>query len=340
MEVNSAAPNPVPVPGSRRHLFIINPAAKRIKGNTKPVTDAIAAFFAKHTWITYDVYVSEWCRDAIMYIQQYVEGITTGEVVRIHAMGGTGMLFEVINSVVGLPHVEVASYPYGKANSFLKYFGARNEKLFSAIESQVFDQAVPMDVIRCGNNYGICYGMTGIEAYANILGEVLINKKLPGDISYMFAGVCVILGGKVSQKYFIEIDGEQVEGDFISIMVANAPCYGLNMYPAIDAHPDDGMLDVYVVKNAPTMKILRIIPGYTHGKYRSMPDLVSHYRAKKIRLSSDQVMCISVDAEYFYGTSIEYEVMPHAIKFVCPVEIDLMKLPRVYNRPREGLRGE
>jgi diacylglycerol kinase family enzyme len=123
-------------------------------------------------------------------------------------------------------------------------------------------------------------------------------------------------------------------------MVANAPCYGLSMYPAIDAHPDDAVLDVYVVKNAPVMKILRLIPGYTHGKYRKLADMVSHYRAKKIKLSSDEVMCMSVDGEHFYGRSIEYEIIPQAVRFVCPVSIDLKKLPRIYNRPREGLRGE
>jgi len=123
-------------------------------------------------------------------------------------------------------------------------------------------------------------------------------------------------------------------------MIANAPCYGLSMYPAIDAHPDDGVLDVYVVKNAPKMKILRIIPGYTHGNYRKLPHMVLHYRAKKIKVTSDEVMCMSVDGEHFYGTSTEYEIIPQAVRFVCPVGIDLKKLPRIYNRPQEGLRSE
>ena len=338
MELNAAASRPVP--GSRRHLFIINPAAKRIKYKTKPVQDSIAAFFAQHPNINYDVYVSEWCRDSIIFIRQYLNAVTTGEIVRIHVIGGTCTLFEVINGIVGLPHVEVASYPYGIANSFLKYFGSKNEKLFSLFQSQVFDAPVPMDLIRCGNNYGICYGMTGIEAHASVLGEALINMGLPGDFSYMVAGVGMILGGKEAQKYLIEIDDEKIEGEFLSIMVANAPCYGLNMYPAIDAHPDDGVLDVYVVKNASIIKILSHISGYTHGKYRKLPAMVSHYRAKKVKLSSAEVMCMSIDGEHFYGRSIEYEVVPHAVKFVCPFEIDLMKLPRIYNRPQEGLRGE
>ena len=322
-----------------RHLFIINPATKKIKGKTKPIKDKISAFFAEYPEIRYDVYVSQWCRDAVILIQDYIAGVKD-ETVRIHSIGGTGTLFEVINSVAGFPNIEVAAHPYGKANTFLRYFGYRNVDLFYSLKSQVFDKAVPMDIIRCGNNYGICYGMSGIEAYANALGDVWIENGMPGDLSYTLAGMNVILRGKCGQNYLMEIDGNKIEGDFVSVMVANGPCYGINMYPAIDAHPNDGVLDVYVFKNASKIKILSRVPGYTHGKYRSIPDLVSHYRAKKIKLSSDEVMCMSIDSEHFYGTSIEYEIMPKAIRFVCPGKIDLMKLPRIYNRPREGLRSD
>ena len=322
-----------------RHLFIINPATKKFKGKTKPVKDKISAFFANYPEIRYDVYVSRWCRDAVMLIQDYVAGVT-GEIVRIHSIGGTGTLFEVINSIAGLANVEVAAHPYGKANAFLRYFGNKNLNLFYSLKNQVFGKAVSMDIIRCGSNYGICYGISGVEGYANVLGDKWIERGMPVDISYTLAGMVVVLKGKGGQNYFLEIDDRKIEGNFASVMVANVPCYGKNMYPAIDAHPDDGVLDVYVFKNASRMKILTHIPSYTHGNYRTMPDFVSHYRAKKIKLSSDEVMCMSVDSEHFFGTSIEYEVMPKAVRFVCPGGIDLMKLPRVYNRPREGLRSE
>ena len=322
-----------------RHLFIINPATKKILGKTKPIRNKISAFFAEYPGIKYDVLVSECCRDAIMLIQDYI-AVVNDEPVRVHSIGGTGTFFEVINGVAELPNVEVAAYPYGKANTFLRYFGTGNVNWFFSLKSQVFDKAVPMDIIHCGNNYGICYGITGIEAHANALGDTWIKKSIPGDISYTLAGMAMVLRGKCSQNYFLEIDGNRVEGDFASVMIANAPCYGLNMYPAIDAHPDDGVLDVYIFKNVSKMKILTHIPGYTHGNYRNMLDFISHYRAKKIKLSSDEVMCMSIDSEHFYGSSIEYEIMPKAVRFVCPKEIDLMKLPRIYNRPREGLRSE
>jgi len=321
-----------------KHLFIINPVAKRIKGRTKQIKDKLAEFFSEYPDMAYDIYESRWCRDSAAFIQRYVSD--TDETVRVHAIGGTGTLFEVVNSVVGLENAEVASHPYGKANSFLKYFGTKNEKLFFDLKNQVFDRAVPMDIVKCGNNYGICYGMSGTDAYANALGDDWIEKGLPADISYMVAGVYQILNGKTSQNYYIEIDGDKVEGDFVSVMVANAPCYGINMYPAVDAHPDDGILNVYVVKNSPKLKMLASISTYTYGNYQKLPDLISHYTAKKIKLSSDDVMCMSVDGEHFYGMSIEYEIAPGAVRFVCPDAIDLAKLPRIYGKPKEGLRGE
>jgi len=322
-----------------RHLFIINPAVKKIKGKIKPVKDRITSFFSGYPKIKYDIYVSQWCRDAVMFIQEYAAGVKN-EILRVHSIGGSGTLFEIVNSVAGLPNVEVAAHPYGKANTFLRYFGRKNMKLFYSLASQVFGRTVPMDVVRCGNNYGISYGMTGIEAYANALGDKWIASGLPIDMSYMLAGVYYLLSDKVSQKYFIEIDGSKIEGDFISVIAANAPCYGKNLYPAIDAHPDDGLLDVYVFKNASKIKLLRCVPLHTSGKYRKLSGLVSHYRAIKVKLSSNEVMCMSIDSENFYGTSIEYELVPNAIHLVLPDEIDLKKLPRIYNRPQEGLRGE
>jgi len=319
-----------------RHLFIINPVAKRIKGKVNSIKEKIAAFLSKYPEIKYDIYVTEWCRDSVMFIQRYIAG--KDETVRVHAIGGTGLLFEVVNSVINIPNAEVASHPYGKANSFLKYFGKKNEKLFFSLKSQVFDRTVPMDVIRIGNNYGICYGKAGIEAHANVVGGKWIDKGMPVDLSYLLAGIRMILSGKAGQNYFIEIDSNKIEGDFISVMVANTPCYGINMHPAVDAHPDDGVMDVYVFKNAPKMKLLQSVPIHISGNYRKLPNLISHYTAKKIKLSSDTVMRLSIDAEAFYTTSIEYEIMPKAIKFVCPSRIDLAKLPRIYNKPKEGFR--
>jgi len=180
--------------------------------------------------------------------------------------------------------------------------------------------------------------LVGIEAFANLRGDEWIAKGMPEDIAYKLAAVIQIMAGKANQKYYVEIDNDKIEGDFISVIVANGPCYGKNLHSAVDAHPDDGLLDVYIFKNASKLKLLSIIRDYTKGNYRKFPDMLFHYRAKKIRISSDEVICMSIDGQNVYGSSIEYEVMPKAINFVCPREIDLAKLPRIYGKPKEGFK--
>jgi hypothetical protein len=44
-------------------------------------------------------------------------------------------------------------------------------------------------------------------------------------------------------------------------------------------------------------------------------------------------MCICIDGEIFYDTSIEFEIKPYAVDFVCPEGIDLGKLRRAMDAP-------
>ncbi|MCL2808805.1 MAG: hypothetical protein FWD24_01925, partial [Treponema sp.] len=274
-----------------KHLFIINPVAKGIKEKTKKIKDMIHLFFKEYPDLHYDIFESRWCRDSLTFIRRYISN--KDEVFRIHSIGGNGTLYEVINSTVGLTNVEIAAHPYGSANAFLRYFGSKNLKYFLSLKCQVFDKTIPLDIIRCGNNYGIGSAFTGLEAYANIKGDQLILKGMPEDLAYVFATIVRVLKGKANQKYFMEIDGEKLDGEYISILTSNSPCYGKDMYPASDAHPDNGILDVYVIKNVSRFKILTGVPVYLRGDYKKIPELVTHYRAKKIKLSSDEVMFMS-----------------------------------------------
>jgi diacylglycerol kinase family enzyme len=319
-----------------KHLFIINPAAIHVRGRVEKIRESITAFFKDYPEIDYEIYVTKRCRDSVLFVRRYIS--KSNERFRIHAIGGIGTLFEVVNSIINFPNVDVASYPYGSSNCFIKYFGDKNMGLFSSYKNQVFGRSIPVDVIRCGKNYGLCYGMAGIEGYADILGENWVNRGIPGRIAYILAGVVEVIRGKAEQHYKINIDGRNVEGFFASVLVANTPCYATGMNPAIDAHPDDGIINVYTVRNLPVMHLLRIIPTYTSGNYRKIPEIVKHYKAKKVTLSSDETMCMSVDGEHFYGRSIDYEIKPHAINFVCPDDIKLEELPLFYGKPKEGFR--
>ena len=323
-----------------RHLFIINPVAYAVKGELDSITMKIHDSLRNRTsapYEPYDIHVTRWERDAKGYIRRYADA-HPGEVLRVHSMGGSGTLFEVVNGIIGLPDAELAAYPMGRDNSFLRYFGDKMH-MFESIHIQSTSDTKPFDVFRCRNNYGMLCGLVGMEAIVGRNGELLNRRrKLPADLGYFLSAVrYVFKGGRLSQKYTVTLDGETLDGDYISILIANTPCYAIDMAPAVDAHPNDGNLHIYLMRNMSRVKLLSAMKPYLSGGYKKFPGIISYHKGSKIRISSESTMCISIDGETFYEDSVSYKVIPGAIKLVCPGEIDLNEIPRIFGRP--GVEG-
>lgn len=323
-----------------KHLFIINPVASELKGRVDTLIDNIKGFFAGNTQLEYDIHVTRWTRDASAFAHRYA--LNSDSLVRIHSCGGSGTLFEVVNGTIGLPNVQIAAYPMGGSNEFIRYFGEKRKHMFLSIRNQVFSDTISIDAIRCGTSYGISYGLVGLESVANVKGSELMQYTiLPSDFCYIWGAVSSISHkGRLGQSYRVSLDGKPLDGKYITMMIANGPCYGKGMNPAVEAHPNDGKLEVYMLKDMSRARFFPCISPYVSGDYKKLKDRVAHHSGKKITISSDSVMCISMDGEAFYETTVEYEIQPGAIEFVCPNGIDPGKLPRVYGRPEEGRVNE
>jgi diacylglycerol kinase family enzyme len=296
-----------------------------LKGQAGEICAEIRSFFSKYPEIGYHIHITRWKRDAVGFTRRFVSG--AAEIVRVHAVGGMGTLFEIINGVVGLPNVQVSSWPYGLDNSFLYYFGKDRIEFFRSLRNLVFSGVASFDVLRCGNNYSISAGYIGLEAIASLQGDRIIKRldfltewlAKNGGV-YLASAIYHGLKKNMQQPYRIEVDGMAMDGDYASILVANQPYYANGLCPAIDAEPDDGFLDIYMAKTAPSLKFLRMAFDYAQGAYRKWPQNIFHFRGKNITISSDDIMSICIDGEMFYDSVIEYEAIPQAVDFVCPGE--------------------
>ncbi|MDL2288867.1 hypothetical protein LJC32_05765 [Oscillospiraceae bacterium OttesenSCG-928-F05] len=325
-----------------KHLFIINPMAWQARSRMTEIFQRIHGLFKEHPAFEYDIHITRWRRDAVGFIHRYAAGAK--DIVRVYAVGGTGTFFEVINGVVGLPNIQVALWPCGKDNSFLRYFGDDRLRLFSALENLVFAGVTGVDVFRCNGNYGLTYGSVGLESRADNLGGRLSKKTgFPADICYISAAVWDLFRRGTGQWYNLDLDGMRLDGAYISMLVANGPCYGTGFSPAVDAHPNDGKLEVYTTRPAVTREYPRLMADYTSGQYANWPEYVSHYSGRCLRVSSDEVMSISLDGELFYEKSVTFELIPYAVDLVCPLGVDMAKLPRIFGRgqaaPPEEVRA-
>jgi diacylglycerol kinase family enzyme len=306
-----------------RHLFIINPRAFFIKGRVEELCDEIRSFFAAYPLVKYDIHITRWKRDAVVFVHRYVSA--ADRIVRVYAVGGMGTLFEVINGVVGLPNVQVACWPFGLDNTFLWRFGKDRIEHFRSLKKLVFSGVSSFDLIRCGNNYGICAGYMGMEAVASKHGDHIVENVdfLPrwlvrsGGI-YLALALYHCLKKRGDQSYQVMLDGQPLHGSYHSILIANEPYLAAGMNPAVDARPDDGILDVYLIRQTPPFKIPGMVLDYAYGRYEKWPQYISHHRAKNIHVASDQIMPVCIDGEHFYDAVADYEVVPRAVDFVCP----------------------
>jgi diacylglycerol kinase family enzyme len=300
-----------------KHLFIINPVAGRVRGQVDRLAGEIKTFFSGYPHLSWDIHVTRWKRDAMGFTRRYAAN--SEELVRVYAMGGTGTFFEVINGIMGIPNTQAAALPLGTKNSFLRYYGEKNFHFFNSLRNLMISNTLSLDVIRWGNTCGINNCLIGAEAMSYLLGRELSKKtRLPGDLCYNSCGIYYLFTGRALQHYRIQFDGEDIEGDYVSIMIANAPCYGRHMSPAIDANPRDGMLNLYLIKSLPKSKTIPVLDDYEHGRYRKWPGFISHYTTKSLSVSSDKVMSLSFDGEIFFDKQAEFTLVPGAIDMVYP----------------------
>lgn len=302
-----------------RHLFIINPAAGRVKRNMAVLERQIRLFFRSHPEIKYDIYITKWCRDAVGFTRAYIMNMYgAGDFghLRVHAMGGPGTLYEIVNAVIGVSNVSVAAYPLGSENSFLKHFGSK--KLFASIEKQVFSQSVPIDIIRCGHNFGVNASNIGLMARANMQCGKMTERGWSFGLSYAFS-IFIYSINHPAKHYKVKLDGECLDGDYISIAVANGQYLGKSFRPAPDALPVDGLFDVYFVNKIPRWKLVTYLEYYLTGQHKKAPSgLLSHYRGRNLTVSSEDGLNMCIDGENFNGSQFEYELLESAVNFVCP----------------------
>jgi diacylglycerol kinase family enzyme len=304
-----------------------------IKGKHDALIKDIHTFFRQHPNLEYKIHVTRWERDATGYIRSRA-GDEQG-LFRVHVMGGSSTLYEAANAVIGLPNAQLAAYPMGLSNGFLRYFGDKMH-LFLSIRSQFFSNVVPIDAIRIGRNYALSYCLAGLECEVDVEGAEIMasNRFAPKDFIYLSMAIKKLFTKKsISNYYRLSLDGEQLDGEYITIMAANSPCYGINMNPAIDAHPNDGLLDVYMFKNVPKLKAMLCVPKYVSGNYEKIPNFVLHRRVKRLSISSDDVINISLDGVSHFNNEFEYEIVPYAVDFACPQGIDWGKIPQKYGKP-------
>jgi len=315
-----------------KHVFVFDPNFFRNQQwKMDSILDNIGQFFRTQVKPDFSIQMSRYRRDAIVLIQKEVETAKEGETVRIYAIGGDEILFDCVNGIAELPNTELAAVPYGETSDFLRNFGEGKEALFKDIPSLVRQgNGIPTDIFKWGFNYALNSCLIGLKpASASKIKEY--KKTLSKGRFMLVSGVSSFLNNIltafdkhiIAQHYKITIDDNDYSGNYSLIHIANGPYHAGRLTGLSKAVPDDGLLDVALIKSADPLKTMWSMRRYSRGK--KLKNCIT-MQAKKITVQSDRQMWIQLDNEYILDTDINIKVVPHAVQMVAADNLSYQNL--------------
>lgn len=297
-----------------KHIFIVNPAAGG-QDNTRKINEAVKSLAAQKGF-EYKVCISERPKHAEEIVHKIMKEYPD-ETVRFYACGGDGTLNEVAQGVVHYDNAQLTNLPYGTGNDFIRIFSKDGEfSLENLIDGEVMDidyietsKGVSVNITTIGLDARVARGM---QKYKRIFKQ---NGQLPYVIS-IFENIVT----PMSRNLKIEIDGKDVSGDYVVLLVANGNYYGGGFNPVPDASVTDGKLNVLLIKKLSRLTVARVINAYKNGEYKNYPQYIDYFEAETVTVKQNDkyIMDLNLDGEVIGVSEAKISIGQKKIHFVVP----------------------
>lgn len=245
---------------------------------------------------------------------------------KIISIGGDGTLNEVVNGVLtqtACPSNEVALalIPVGTGNDWGRMFGIPlvYEGAVNVIrENKQLLHDAGVITYHTGNEkhtrYFINIAGLGFEAMVVTRTNKAKDKGRSNKAIYFYNLLASLISYKKTEAD-ITIDGRTTRSRVFSINVGNGRYCGGGMRQTPDAIPDDGLLDITVIKEFGRIEIIRNLQLLYDGTILSHPK-VDGYRTSSMKVTSGAILYAEADGESLGHTPLEFSVMPGALRVV------------------------
>jgi len=295
-----------------KHLFIVNPAAGGKDRTAEVKTKVENAFQDRDD--SFEIYVTKAPMDAANKIKSEAE---SGEALRVYACGGDGTFNECVCGAAKLPNVAVCPFPTGTGNDFCRMFG--NEKdLYRDLNALLNGEETCIDLIDCNGRYCANICSVGIDARVGV--DVHKYSKIPvigGATGYVVSTLVNVLKG-LTRKMKISCDDFTADGEHTLVCACNGRFYGGGFNPSIDARPNDGLLDILVIKPVTLLQFPFLIGKYAAGKAYDLTKFVIHLRSDNLEIEFDEEDVIQIDGEAMFDKKLSVRLIPQALRLIVP----------------------
>ena len=293
-----------------RHLFIINPTAGK-KKSTRLLEESIRTLSVPH-----EVALTRQAGDARRIAREAAE---SGQAVRIYACGGDGTLNEVVNGAAGYANAAVTNVPIGTGNDFLKIFGKECRARFSDLEALARGPQTAMDLIDCNGHLGIDIVCTGLDARIAVDKDTYNGFPLVTGIgAYAISAVVNVLLKGIGVPTVVDCGDLHFDGETALVCVCSGRYYGGGFMPVGDNMPDDGLLEVLVVRKVSRLTFFRLVSKYGAGKYRDYPDLIWYRQGHDVTVKGPRELVAVVDGEPVRSRELRIGLSDKKVNFFYP----------------------
>jgi YegS/Rv2252/BmrU family lipid kinase len=242
-------------------------------------------------------------------------------------VGGDGTLNEVLNGITGqkeVPWTEITMgmIPVGTGNDWCRMFGIpfdylkairvlKRRKTFLQDAGKVTYYHKDEQLQRFFMNVA---GM-GYDALVAKKTNMLKEKGLGGPLTYMYFVFASLFQYNFIEAV-IEVDGKPAfKGEIFSMNVGICKYNGGGMMQVPYAIPDDGMLDVTLIKKTSKWMVVRYARKLFDGSLVNLP-MVATFRGETIRIRSTGRVFLETDGESLGHTPFTFEILPRCLKIV------------------------
>jgi diacylglycerol kinase (ATP) len=247
---------------------------------------------------------------------------------KILVVGGDGTMNETVNGiflqkVVSPAGITLGMIPVGTGNDWCRTFGIP------------FDYPGAIRVLKNGKTFlqdtgKISYFKNEVSLtryFINIAGmgyDALVAKKTNlqkekgrgGPLTYLYFVFASLFQYKFIEAV-IDVDGQQVfKGEIFSMNVGICKYNGGGMMQVPGAIPDDGLMDVTLIRKAPKYLVIRYAKKLYDGSLVNLP-FVSTYQGKVIRIRSIGRIYLEADGESLGHTPFVYEILQRSLRVIA-----------------------
>ena len=296
-----------------KHLFIVNPAAGG-SDKTDEVRAKVVSAFAQRPEDEVEIYVTKAPLDATEKIRAEA---ADGKALRVYACGGDGTFNECVCGAALLKNVAVAPFPTGTGNDFCRMFG-KEKDLFRDLEALVDGTVHPIDAIDCNGRCSVNICSVGIDARIGTNVHKYTDLPLVGGAAGYVVSAAVEMFCGIARHMRVTAGDYVGDGLYTLVCVCNGRFYGGGFNPSLDARPDDGVLDIYIVKKVNLLQFASLIGKYSAGRANELPDIVTHIKGREITIEFDEENVVNLDGEAFYTDRAVMRLLPGAVRLIVP----------------------